>query len=131
MLKYSYLTGWFSPFPSSDLDCLGLKLDGIRYTVLGFWYSNVLGWTQTWLANNGYKQSLKRTSTVAGTSNADVGRNVHYLTNLSLRIELKVKQIKIYWINKIWIQCLTQQLLDFSIGSWTKNFNVFGQYKVK
>ena len=35
------------------------------------------------------QKSLKRTSTAAGTGNADVGRNVHYLTNLSLIIEFE------------------------------------------
>ena len=61
---------------------------GQRYSVLGFWYKNILGWTQPWLTNNGYKESLKRTSTTAGTGNADVGRKIHYLTNLSLWVEL-------------------------------------------
>ena len=48
----------------------------------------MFGWTQPWLANYGYKESLKRTSTAAETSNADVGRKVHYLTNLSLKFDL-------------------------------------------
>ena len=35
------------------------------------------------LAIYGDKESLKRTSTAAEPSNADVGRKVHYLTNFS------------------------------------------------
>ena len=61
----------------------------------------MLGWTQPWLANIGYKESLKRTSTAAGTGNADVGRKVHYLTNLSLKIELKFKKNNFYWQIKL------------------------------
>ena len=34
---------------------------------------------------------MKRTITVAEPGKADIGRNVHYLTNLSLRIELNLK----------------------------------------
>ena len=58
----------------------------------------MFGWTQPWLANIGYKESLKRTSTAAGTGNTDVGRKIHYLTNLSLKIEFN-------WISdELWIQ---------------------------
>ena len=47
----------------------------------------------------------ERTSTDAGTGNADVGRNVHFLTNLSLRI---------YWIDRYILFHNIEKVITFS-----------------
>ena len=86
----------------------------------------MFGWTQPWLANIEYKESLKRTSTAAGTGNADVGQKVHYLTNLSLKKEIKLEKVTLVthlmrnWCNQnsnygIWIYKLAKQNINGEI----------------
>ena len=90
----------------------------------------MFGWTQPWLANYGYKESLKRTSTAAGTGNAEVGQKVHYLTNLSLRIELKSK-LNFISSRFIWSRKLAFLTFSFIINKITrKNYKLNWKYKI-